>query len=222
MHNVEMKTPITKDLKRRKTNRHLRIELRLLVENLIFPKGLIPACFLLKDIPQCVVETAKAFEKLGIREKGGQNKGEVIGYIQGVIGGYIPNGNGDPWCLSMVQCIVAFIEDFFQTESPFPETESVMNCFSSAKKIPDILLTEAEVGSFFLFQQGDKWMGHAGTVLEILPNDKMITFEGNTGHASIRDGDGAYFRERDQKVNGPLKTKGFVRVFPDNKIGSLV
>lgn len=166
-----------------------------------------------------MIATAIAMEKLNIREKGGENRGEIVGYIQGVVGGYIPGGTGDPWCMSTIQCIVAFIEDYFQVESPLPDTESVMNCYSSTKNNPEIFTATAEEGTFFLFQSGERWMGHAGSVLEILPEGRMRTFEGNTGHSSIRDGDGAYFRERDQKKNGPLTTKGFVRIYPNNQIG---
>lgn len=209
---------ITHDLQNRRSSRKLHPALRSLIEKKVFTGGIIPDCFLQKDIPSCVILIAKSLESLKIRESGGANKGEIVGYIQAIIGPYFVNGTGDPWCMSTVQCIVAFIEDFFQVESPVPDTESVMNCYTNSRKIVGLLSEECEVGTFFLFQNGSKWYGHAGTVLEVLPSDKMNTFEGNTGDKSARDGDGAYFRMRDQHKNGLLVTKGFLRVYPENKI----
>ena len=188
------------------------------MEDKIFKNGIVPDCFIKRDIPSCVVLISKTLESLKIREQGGANKGEIVGYIQSIIGPYFVNGTGDPWCMSTVQCIVAFIEDFFQVESPVPDTESVMNCFTNSRKIVGLISEECEVGTFFLFQNGTKWYGHAGSVLEVLHQGKMNTFEGNTGDKSARDGDGAYFRMRDQKKNGELVTKGFLRVYPENKI----
>jgi len=211
-----MTTPITLHLKR-KSNRKLHENLRLLIEEKLFKDGIVPECFLQQDIPACVVAVAKALESLKIREVGGNNRGELIGYIQSSIGSYVKNGDGEPWCLSTIQCIVAFIEDFFQIESPFPSTESVMSCYTAAREIPDLVSDDCEPGSFYLAQNGNKWFGHAGTVLST-SIETMTTFEGNTGAQSVRDGDGAYIRIRNIKKNGDLVTKGFVRVYPENKI----
>lgn len=207
---------ITKDLVGKK-KRFLHPSLRLMIESEVFVNGIIPDCFNEKDVPACVVKVAQALDSLGIKEEGGNNKGQEVGYIQSIIGSYVENGTGDAWCMSTVQCVVAFIEDFFQVESPLPDTEGVMDCYTKAKDIPGLVTNKCEVGSFFLWQNGTGWQGHTGIVLSH-SNTTMNTFEGNTGAGSIRDGDGAFTRVRLIGNNGKYKIKGFARVYPDNKV----
>jgi hypothetical protein len=193
--------------------RSLRPELRAKIEENIFKDG-IPQCFVKKDIEECLILLCEAFDSLGIREKASPNKGELVGYIQGVVGGYIPNGDGNPWCMSLVQCAIAFLEDYFKIVSPIKASESVMDVYNSVKKNPDIFSKEFSEGSIYLARNGETVFGHTGIVCQSVDENIMITFEGNTGNSSIREGDGAYYKKRNKLQNGKLKTLGFVKVFP--------
>jgi len=212
----EEKSPVTSDLKGR-SKRFLHPSLRLMIEAEVFKDG-VPSCFGSKNIQECVVRVARALDSLGIREEGGNNKGKEVGFIQSIIGNYVANGTGDAWCMSTVQCVVAFIEDFFQVESPLPDTEGVMDCYSKAKIIPGMISDKCEIGTFFLWQNGSSWQGHTGVVLSF-DGMSMRTFEGNTGAGSIRDGDGAFTRMRLIGNNGKYKIRGYARVYPNNKVG---
>lgn len=208
---------LTKDVQG-KRQRFLHPGLRALLEAKVFPDKKIPQCFIDKNIPQCVITVAKALESLHIREEGGNNRGQMVGMIQGIIGAYSPSGTGDAWCMSTDQCIVAFIEDFFQVESPILDSEHCVTVFNAAKKFNGLIAPKCEEGTLWIAKHGDTSNGHTGIVIAEKFAGRMDTFEGNTGDSSMRDGDGAYFRSRYQGKNGDLKTLGFVRVYPDNKV----
>ncbi len=214
------RSPITIPLPGRKSSRHLHPTLRLLMEEKIFPANIVPADFSSKRIPEMVRATALGLESLHIREVGGNNRGEKVGFIQGIIGGSGKNGTGDAWCMSTDQCIIAFLEDFLLTESPCPDGENCMDVFRRGVQVNGLMSATCEPGSFFIAQHGRSSQGHTGTVLSILPAGKMRTFEGNTGDENARDGDGAYLRTRNQVKNGDLTTKGFMRLFPYNRLPS--
>lgn len=207
---------ITKDLKGRQA-RFLHPALRLLLEARVFPDGTIPDCFKQRNLTECVRVVSHAMDDLGIREKG-SNRGELVGYIQGIIGTYVPDGTGDAWCMSAVQCLVAFLEDFFQVESPVLASEHCVTVHKSAKKVLGLVAPSCEAGTIWNAMHGSGPAGHTGTVLKALDNEKMQTFEGNTGGGSIREGDGAYVKTRNQKKNGTLTTLGFVYIYPGNKL----
>lgn len=217
---VNGSSPITKDLAGRKS-RHIHPTLRLLIEKKLFPGRVVPREFSLKNLPQMVVMLAIALESLKVRETGGNNRGKLVGLIQGIIGPYLETGTGDAWCMSTVQVIVAFIEDFCGVESPVLDSESVTETGEAARKVPGLFTNECEVGTFFQAQYGSKWQGHSGTVLELLSGNQMRTFEGNTGSGSDRDGDGAFFKTRNRKnIGSSLIVRGFIRVYPNNVVPS--
>jgi peptidoglycan hydrolase-like protein with peptidoglycan-binding domain len=210
--------PVTKTLPFR-SNRHLHPTLRVLLEAKVFPGGVVPQAFVDRDLAQMVILTANGMEALGIREKGGNNYGREVGFIQSIIGSVTDSGNGDAWCMSTDQCIVAFVEDYLQIVSPMPASEGCLDTLARAKRIPGLVTTQAEVATMFIGEHGSKGKGHTGTVLALLPGDKMRTFEGNTSDDNISDGSGAFFRTRGQKeIGGDLVARGFVRLYPNNQI----
>lgn len=218
---VVPENPVTgesaKTRKLKGTGRDLHPTMRLLLEAAIFKGGQIPVAFLERNHKKMVVIVARAMAALEIREVGGNNKGKTVGFIQAIIGDHIPNGNGDAWCMSTVQCIIAFIEDFLQVLSMIVASEGVTDTWTRTKKNnPELVKAAALVGSFFAGQHGEKWQGHTGTVLEVLPNNKMETYEGNTGDGNMRDGDGAFIRIRDQKKNGDLINRAFLIMYADD------
>lgn len=214
---VTGKQALTRKLKG--TGRDLHPTMRLLIEAAVFKNGQVPVAFLKRKHKEMVVIVARAMASLEVREVGGNNKGQRVGFIQAIIGGHIPNGNGDAWCMSTVQCIIAFIEDYLQVRCMIVSSEGVTDTWTRTKKNnPELVKAAALVGSFFAGQHGEKWQGHTGTVLELLPDNKMETYEGNTGDGNMRDGDGAFIRIRDQKKNGDLINRAFLIMYADDEV----
>lgn len=207
---------ITKDLEGKQA-RHLHPEMRFEIEKRVFPNGNIPQHWLGRDVVKCALDVGQALLNMNIREVGGNNKGKWVGIIQGVIGVFNPKGTGDAWCKSTMQIIVAFLEDYFQVESPVIASEHCMTTNNAAKKVAGLWSAKCEVGTMFEFQSGTSTSGHTGLVVKIV-GEKMETIEGNTGSGSLNDGDGLYYRTRHQTKNGNFTTRGFVRFYPNNKV----
>lgn len=214
---VSGRESITKDLKGRK-DRHLHPTMRMMIEARVFDDHVIPTCFVDRDIQACYAVVMTEIAEMGIHESGGNNRGKEVGYIQGTTGPYSEGGNGDAWCLDLGQCGVAFLEDFFQVESPVLDSAHCMTTLRAAQKIAGLVSDSCEIGTIALAQHGSSDSGHAMPVTKVLKDGKMETSEGNTSFSNIRDGDGSGLKIRFQLRNGDLKTKGFVRIYPFNKV----
>lgn len=201
-----------------KQDRRLIPEMRILLEDKVFPDGVVPSCFKKKDIQACYILVMEKMAELGIFESGGNNKGLLVGYAQGVTGKYTKGGNGDAWCLDYCQCGIALIEDYYEIESPVIGSAHCMTTLNAAKKIQGLVSEVAEVGTLALGQKGKTASGHAMAVIELTSKTKMKTSEGNTSISDIRDGDGSGIKLRNQITNGSLVTRGFVRLYPNNKL----
>lgn len=214
---VTGREPITKDLIGRK-DRHLHPHFRLMLEARVFPNREIPAVFADQDVQDCYSMVMTAIAAMGITERGGNNMGPEVGQIQAVTGEYVEGGNGDAWCLDYAQCGIAFIEDFFGVESPIIASAHCMTTLRAAQKVPGLVTGLCEVGTLALAQYGSSDSGHAMPVIKVFPDGEMETSEGNTSFSSIRDGDGSGIKVRHQFNNGKLITRGFVRLYPYNKL----
>lgn len=166
-----------------------------------------------------IVDTCYAMSRLLILEKGGNNMGQEVGWIQSVIGSDSEVGTGEPWCMSLVQNIVAFVEDFLGVESPIIASESCMEVKRAAEKIPGLLSPTAQEGSIYLLGYSE-WKGHTGIALELFPSrGRMTTYEGNTSNSSVNDGNGAFIRDRPISGKIGLGTiHGFALMYPNNEI----
>lgn len=209
---------ITKDLVGKNEHRRIHPTMRLMLEQRIFKNGVIGECWKNADIAECLKEISDALLSMHIREDLGPNKGEIVGYIQGIIGTYNPKGTGDHWCMSTDQLMIAFIEDFFQKESPVEDSEHCVTVFNASKNIPGlVVIGEAVEGGFFIVQYWPKTSGHTG--LNLKKNGKiMTTREGNTGDSSVNNGDGYYERKRDLNNLGSARLLGTIFVYPNNKL----
>lgn len=216
---VTGQTSITKNLVGKSEKRHLHPTLRLLIESKVFPNGNIPRCFVEKKPDLCGTLVAQALLSLGVAEKGGNNKGKEVGWIQSIIGSYSEGGNGDSWCMSTMQCIVAFLEDYFQVESPVEDSELCTAVYSAAQKVSGLIAPTLEANTMGICQHGSSYKGHTWWNVKLLGDALVGTIEGNTGSGSIFDGDGLYDRKRNtKKVGGDLKYLGSVRVYPNNNV----
>lgn len=204
---VSGKNPLT--VKLPGTGRTLHPTMRLMLEKAIAPNGTWPDAFIHRDHKKMVVLVAKALESFEIKEEGGSNKGEEVGFIQSIIGGDAPMGNSDAWCMSTDQCIIAFVEDYSRVKSDIPASEGVTDTWSKAPS--NLKIYKAIAGSFYLGQHGKSWQGHTGTVIEPLGDGTMRTIEGNYGNK-------LQYRNPDQDQNGDLKTLGFLIMYTENII----
>ncbi len=208
---------ITKDIVG-KRDRKLHPTLRLLLEAKVFPSGEIPQCFKDRKPQDCYVLVMQKMAELGIHEEGGNNKGTLVGYVQGVTGSYTHGGNGDAWCNDYCQCGVALVEDYFQQESPMFGSAHCMTTLRESSKVSGLVTKTCEVGTVALAKHGNTDSGHAMAVVAILPGENMKTSEGNTSIANMRDGDGSGIKTRNRNKNGDLVTQGFVRLYPNNVV----
>ena len=209
---------ITTNLKGKKENRIIHPTMRLLLEEKLFPNGVIPKCWIDKDVVKCAKAVADALDSMKIRETGA-NKGQLVGMIQGIIGTYTPNGNGDHWCMSTMQLIIAMLEDFFQVESPVEDSEHCVTTYRAALKVPGLVVAgKLEEGGMFVIQYYPKTSGHTGLNYDVHNDNEATTKEGNTGDNSVNNGDGFYTRERNVKKISSARFLGTVRFYPNNKV----
>lgn len=218
MNPVTGQATVTQDLKGKK-DRHIHPSLRLLLENKIFPQGTVPKFWRDGDVQQAVIATGRALGELGFKEKGGNNKGKEIGWIQSTVGVHKAEGDGAAWCLSYAQIVVAMLEDFYKMESPILDTEHCVTCYNAAKKVKGLTTQVPTPGTIALGQNKPALSGHAMVVIAINPDGvHMTTSEGNTSVKNLTDGDGSGLKTRNVKATGKLSTLGFVFVYPDGRL----
>lgn len=194
----------THPIANRRQNRHLHPTLREKLDHAVLGSGL-PVSFQKKIVPDMICDVARGFATLGIIEHG-DNHGTDVGFIQAVIGGYTPGGNGDSWCMSTVQCIAAYIEDFLQRESLMPAGENCVDVYSRAVRIKGLVSASPIAGSFWIGRHGLSSKGHTGTVIAVNKDGSLHTFEGNRNNKAM-------IGDRNARHTGDLETLGFVKMF---------
>lgn len=148
-------------------------------------------------LSKIIVETA--LTQLGIEEKPkGSNAGqEVETYLKSV-----GLGKGFPWCMSFVYWVVK--TSCVKTSHPnlLIKTGGVLKQWNESQKLR---VENPEPGDVFIMDYG-KGKGHAGLVIEVLPNGTVNTVEGNTNIDGSREGYAVCKHNR--KIS---KMKGFLR-----------
>lgn len=179
-----------------------------LAQEIIAKKDKSRARALLVCAAQCLV---------GIREKGGNNKGLAVELIQETVGG----ASREPWCMSFVQSCVAYVEVKLGIASPLPVSEGCAQVWSAspaALKVKGVPAPGAVIIWGKYNSKGGYLGGHTGIVASV-EGDHMMAFEGNTesgiGKTSevVRDGGGVYFTKRGLSGNGAMKVRGFLKPF---------
>ncbi len=148
-----------------------------------------------------LIQSALACE-LQIFERG-DNKGEKVEQIQSTIG----KPEGESWCMSLVQSLVAYTEVVTQSKCDIAHTESCINAWENAK----IKSFEPQIGSIAIWRHGNTDKGHCGIVTKE-GDDYFETIEGNTGPGAgiNREGDGVYKKIRSKNPKGNMKLLGFI------------
>jgi uncharacterized protein (TIGR02594 family) len=154
---------------------------------------------------------AQAQKFIGVREKGGPNRGKEVEMFQKAVDG---KAEGEPWCMAFVQFCVEQVEAATGFDSQLFRTE---HCLTTWLKTPVGLRTmKPEPGCIVLWQHGRTSNGHTGIVTKVLSDKAAIrTVEGNTGSGSavVREGDGVYERERSMNGSGDMHILGYIKPF---------
>ena len=143
-----------------------------------------------------------AASQLGVREKG---KNETdYGKAWGV--------NGVYWCAQFVSWV------FAKSGNALPPIQDNQSGYAYCQFGRDAAFKRGELYSqprpgdvFFSFKRGDTGAGHTGIVVDVLPDGRVVTIEGNAEYKSKRDGGGVVKQTRTLAY-----TKGltFWRVLP--------
>lgn len=152
----------------------------------------------------CFLEAANAC--VGIMEEGGDNHGKMVEAFQATIGG----AHGQPWCLSFIQSMIAYVEDRFNVTSNLVLTELCLKLLDDTN-ISD-RFTDPKTGDIVIWQYGETAKGHCGIVIK--SDYKVInTIEGNTSPSVFvdREGDGVYQKTRSITGTSNMHVVGFIR-----------
>lgn len=154
--------------------------------------------------------TARCF--IGTQEETGKNDGEVIVYLQLTVDG---KAAGEPYCMALVQTVIAYVEYRFGIISLCVATES---CVEFWEGCPDHLkFSEPFIGAIAVWQHEGTRRGHAGIVFKVSETHVYLV-EGNTNPGSHSfnagyEGQGIYFKKRPHGDVGTMKLLGYVLAF---------
>lgn len=168
-----------------------------------------------------LVEFARIF--IGIKEVGGNNRGEFVSMFQKAVDG---KAQGEAWCAAAVSYWIKtstrILSDSLGADiaisSPLQLSESVCNFyFNNSEKYR---LSKPQVGSLILWRRWangkSTWQGHIGIVADIVNDDVVRTIEGNTSSdgPNQREGDGVFLKSRSiTRHYGSLRPLGFMKVY---------
>lgn len=168
----------------------------------------------IKDKVPRVVFICAAEACVGIREKGGNNRGPMVELIQETIGG----ADAEAWCMSFVQTCIAYAELKTGVKSPIAAGEHCLTVWGETPKAQRVKIAPAR-GAIIIWKHGSGPSGHTGLFLENVNSREFYAVEGNTESGlskdgSInRDGGGVYRTKRNLVRNGNMSVVGFLKPF---------
>lgn len=172
--------------------------------------GLVKHSITIKEPRLLMIEAAKCL--LDVREEG-NNQGSIVKLLQETIG----TAQQEPWCLSLVQTLIAYCELRIHMVSRIMPTEHVLTMWNHTPKTARVKVFPLP-GALVVWQHGDTQAGHTGIFLEG-DGKTMTTIEGNTTKglapdgSIIREGGGIYLCERSMIQDGEMKVVGFLKPF---------
>ena len=143
---------------------------------------------------------------LGVKEQGGNNKGQYVEMVQRAVGPSV----GEPWCMSLQQAALAFVEATLGIKSRVAAGEHCLTVLAQSGSV-----SFPQRGDLVIWQHGATTNGHVGAITSVWGSKILTTIEGNTsdGIGIDRDGDGVYMRLRPMGAVGSMKIAGFIRPF---------
>lgn len=150
---------------------------------------------------------------VGVREKGGNNRGPMVELIQKTVGA----ADREPWCMSLVQTCIAYAEKKTGAKSLIHPSEHCLTVWNETPKSCRVKKVPAP-NAIVIWRHGTSSSGHTGKMREWL-GKSMKTVEGNsesgvtpTG-AVVADGGGVYSNIRNVAGTGKMKVVGFLIPF---------
>jgi hypothetical protein len=126
------------------------------------------------------------------------------------------HNNGEAWCAYFAEAV--FCEAYPNKEGAFRKMFSAgaVRTLENFKRNGYTIFEEPQEGMLVIWQSykdgKPSWTGHAGVVIDVLPNGAFITIEGNTTAAGSREGTSVQIKTRSLKrVNTGLNVLGFVK-----------
>jgi uncharacterized protein (TIGR02594 family) len=154
-----------------------------------------------------IVDIAKQY--IGVREVGGDNKGELVQLFQSAVDG---KAQGESWCMGFVQFCIKQVELATNTKSKVFKSEHCLTVWNNSPK--ELRLEKPEVGCLVIWQFENTPQGHVGIVTKVNVNT-IDTIEGNTGTGAAieRNGDGVHARVRSKTGSKQMRVVGYLKVF---------
>jgi hypothetical protein len=170
--------------------------------------------------PKLKLLVAESRRWVGVTERGGDNKGQLIEMWQKAVDN---KAVGEAWCMGFVQANIAWV-DRVAAELGYEIGPSQLfkseHCLTVWNKTPVTCRSFTPVpGYVAIWQHGDTTAGHAGIVSGLNLRTRQFTcIEGNTGPGDgvIREGDGVYEKTRSMDGAGKMKLLGFLVPWADN------
>lgn len=126
-----------------------------------------------------------AVTQIGVREKGGNNRGVEVEMYLASVGG-LP---GESWCAGFVYWCFRRASNVLTVANPCPRTRGAQKIW----KLSDARFhrTAPSRGSLFVMDHGEG-LGHVGFVEMVYPDGSISTVEGNTNRDGARNGDSVW------------------------------
>ena len=156
-----------------------------------------------------IIAASKIF--VDVKEEG-NNKGYWIELLQKTADG---KAQGESYCCSFVQSIIAYVELRMGRESEVFTTEKVMDMWRNTPS--HLKRAEGETGDIAVWNHKGTDRGHCGIVIEAL-TDGFKCVEGNTNSGAAEftqgnEGEGIYLKERPLDNVGTMELLGFISVY---------
>lgn len=165
--------------------------------------------FTLVDLNAAFLEEATKW--VGVKEKGGNNKGPEVERFQKAVDG---KAQAEAWCMAFMQFCVKEIEKRYNVKSKIARSEGCTDCYDRTPA--DMKMKSPKKGALVIWNYKGSWKGHTG-VVRSFNDDRIYTIEGNTGDGEgvVRDGDGVFKRDRSRWGEGNMQIKGYILPFPE-------
>lgn len=148
---------------------------------------------------------------VGIREKGGNNRGPMVELIQETLGG----ADAEAWCMSLVQTGLGYAELKTGIMSPIFPSEHCLTVWNETPREQRVRTVPA-VGAICIWKHGDTTSGHTGITVGEVEREEVNMVEGNTEAGIrtgevVREGGGVYFTRRSIRGTGSMKVVGYLK-----------
>ncbi len=149
---------------------------------------------------------------VGIREHGGNNRGEWVEEMQKTCSRPVAQS----WCMDAVQTLIAYVEEKLGLKSPLVTSEGC--AFVWAHSPVEQRVKFMPLPGAIVIYHHPKGGGHTG-IIEATDGETMHCFEGNTeggldSHDKVvRDGGGYYHTKRLFHGTPDMKVVGFLKPF---------